>query len=194
VLKAQCVKSGRYVAIKCMKNKFDSIDQVNNLREIQALRRLSPHSHIIKLLEVLYDQPTGRLALVFELMVRAMRRAARGGAPSRARQQRVVAWARTATLPAAAAPPKRRAPQPPPKRQDMNIYELIRGRRHYVAEDRVRAFMYQLLRAMDHMHRWGALGACAARALRLVVGSVLEGGGRYWGARGPPRVGDGGLG
>jgi serine/threonine protein kinase len=27
VLKAQCVKSGRYVAIKCMKNKFDSLDQ-----------------------------------------------------------------------------------------------------------------------------------------------------------------------
>jgi renal tumor antigen len=45
---------------------------VNNLREIQALRRLSPHPHIIKLLEVLYDQPTGRLALVFELMVRAV--------------------------------------------------------------------------------------------------------------------------
>jgi len=35
----------------------------------------------------------------------------------------------------------------------MNIYELIRGRRHYVAEKRVRAFMYQLLKAMDHMHR-----------------------------------------
>jgi renal tumor antigen len=41
---------------------------VNNLREIQALRRLSPHEHIITLEEVLYDQPTGRLALVFELM------------------------------------------------------------------------------------------------------------------------------
>jgi renal tumor antigen len=37
---------------------------VNNLREIQALRRLSPHPNIIKLLEVLYDQPSGRLALV----------------------------------------------------------------------------------------------------------------------------------
>lgn len=39
-----------------------------NTREIQALRRLSPHPHIIRLLEVLYDEPTGRLALVFELM------------------------------------------------------------------------------------------------------------------------------
>ena len=69
VLKAQNVKDGRYHAIKCMKNRFDSIDQVNlfrtyfreffkhlflcicskqvnNLREIQALRRLSPHEHV----------------------------------------------------------------------------------------------------------------------------------------------------
>ena len=68
VLKAQNVKRGTYHAIKCMRNHFESIDQVNTLREIQALRRLSPHPHIITLEEVLYDQPTGRLALVFELM------------------------------------------------------------------------------------------------------------------------------
>jgi renal tumor antigen len=36
-----------------MKNHFDSIEQVNNLREIQALRRLSPNPNIIKLYEVL---------------------------------------------------------------------------------------------------------------------------------------------
>ena len=52
------------------------------------------------------DQPTGRLALVFELM-------------------------------------------------DMNIYELIRGRSHYVAEERIRRYMYQLIKAMDHMHKAG---------------------------------------
>jgi serine/threonine protein kinase len=28
VLKAQAIKSGHYVAIKCMKNNFDSLDQV----------------------------------------------------------------------------------------------------------------------------------------------------------------------
>ncbi|GMH43764.1 hypothetical protein BSKO_11698 [Bryopsis sp. KO-2023] len=106
VLKAQYIKNGKYVAIKCMKNHFESLDQVNNLREIQALRRLSPHPNIIKLLEVLYDQPTGRLALVFELM-------------------------------------------------DMNIYELIRGRRHYVAEERIKSYMFQLIKSMDHMHRNG---------------------------------------
>ena len=106
VLKAQSVKNGKCFAIKCMKNYFDSIEQVNNLREIQALRRLSPCPHIVKLYEVLFDKPTGRLALVFELM-------------------------------------------------EMNIYELIRGRRHYLPEARLKDYMYQLLKSMDHMHRNG---------------------------------------
>lgn len=38
---------------------------------------------------------------------------------------------------------------------DMNIYELIRGRRHYVAEERIKNYMYQLMKSMDHMHRNG---------------------------------------
>jgi hypothetical protein len=49
----QCIKNGKYVAIKCMKTTFPSVDQVNNLREIQALRRLCPHPNIVKLEEVL---------------------------------------------------------------------------------------------------------------------------------------------
>jgi renal tumor antigen len=53
VLKAQSTVTGRYVAIKCMKSHFDNSEQVNNLREIQALRRLSPHANIIKLIEVI---------------------------------------------------------------------------------------------------------------------------------------------
>jgi len=106
VLKAQNVKDGRYHAIKCMKNRFDSIDQVNNLREIQALRRLSPHEHVISLEEVLYDQPTGRLALVFELM-------------------------------------------------DANLYEIIRGRRQYLAPNLVKSYMWQLMKSLDHMHKKG---------------------------------------
>ena len=68
VLLAQTVKGGKQLAIKCMKHCFSSLEQVNSLREIQALRRLSPHPNIVKLHEVLYDQPTGRLALVFELL------------------------------------------------------------------------------------------------------------------------------
>jgi serine/threonine protein kinase len=106
VLKAQNVKDGKYHAIKCMKSRFESIDQVNNLREIQALRRLSPHEHIIALEEVLYDQPTGRLALVFELM-------------------------------------------------DANLYELIKGRRHYLNPQLIKGYMWQLMKSLDHMHRKG---------------------------------------
>lgn len=30
MLKAQCIKNGKYVAIKCMKNHFDSLDQVRD--------------------------------------------------------------------------------------------------------------------------------------------------------------------
>ena len=29
VLKAQCIKNSKYVAIKCMKNHFDSLEQVS---------------------------------------------------------------------------------------------------------------------------------------------------------------------
>ena len=37
----------------------------------------------------------------------------------------------------------------------MNIYELIRGRRQYLQEQRIKNYMYQLLKSMDHMHRNG---------------------------------------
>jgi len=53
VLKAQYIKNQKYMAIKCMKAHFQNIEQVNNLREIQALKRLSPHPNIITLHEVL---------------------------------------------------------------------------------------------------------------------------------------------
>ena len=125
MLKAQCIKNGKYVAIKCMKNHFDSLEQVNNLREIQALRRLSPHQNIIKLLEVLYDQPTGRLALVFELM-------------------------------------------------DMNVYEMIKGRRHYIAEEKVKSYMYQLIKAMDHMHSNGIFHRDVKPENILIMDNMLK--------------------
>ncbi|XP_025775196.1 MAPK/MAK/MRK overlapping kinase [Puma concolor] len=84
----------------------EDIEQVNSLREIQALRRLNPHPNILTLHEVVFDRKSGSLALICELM-------------------------------------------------DMNIYELIRGRRHPLPEKRITCYMYQLCKSLDHMHRNG---------------------------------------
>ena len=46
--------------------KYETIEKVKKLKEIQALKLLTPHEHIIKLIEVLYDEPTGNLPLTQE--------------------------------------------------------------------------------------------------------------------------------
>ena len=53
VFKAQVVKTGEFVAVKCMKQKYTNIETVNSLREVRSLKRLSTHKNIISLLEVL---------------------------------------------------------------------------------------------------------------------------------------------
>jgi serine/threonine protein kinase len=68
VVKGQNLEDGSFVAIKRMKGKFQrhvifrqsmlfllliSQEQVDNLREVQALRRLNPHPNIIRLHEVI---------------------------------------------------------------------------------------------------------------------------------------------
>ena len=53
VFKAQAIKTGEFVAIKCMKEKYQNIEKVNSLREVRALKRLSTHKNIISLLEVI---------------------------------------------------------------------------------------------------------------------------------------------
>ncbi|XP_041427927.1 MOK protein kinase L homeolog isoform X4 [Xenopus laevis] len=38
---------------------------------------------------------------------------------------------------------------------DMNIYELIRGRRHPLPENKLRHYMYQLCKSLEHIHKNG---------------------------------------
>lgn len=38
---------------------------------------------------------------------------------------------------------------------ELNLYEWIRGRRHYLPETKVKYYMYQLFKSLDHMHRNG---------------------------------------
>ena len=106
VVKCERISDGAMCAIKRMKGKFSSADQVDNLREVQALRRLNPHPNIVNMYEVVYGREDKTLDMVFELM-------------------------------------------------EMNIYERIKGRRHRLPEPLVKKYMYQLIKALDHMHRHG---------------------------------------
>ena len=66
VMKAVSLVSNKQFAIKCMKRKFETVEEVNRLFEVQALRKLAGHPHIVQLHDVLFEDH--RLALVFELM------------------------------------------------------------------------------------------------------------------------------
>ena len=53
VFRAQSLKTGRDVAIKCLKGTFNNRDKVNEMKEIQALNKLSSHPNIISLIETI---------------------------------------------------------------------------------------------------------------------------------------------
>ena len=44
------IKTGDFFAMKCMKKKYTSLESINALREIRALKRLSTHKNIISLI------------------------------------------------------------------------------------------------------------------------------------------------
>ncbi|XP_054651955.1 MAPK/MAK/MRK overlapping kinase-like isoform X2 [Dunckerocampus dactyliophorus] len=68
VVKTQSLKDGKYYACKTMKQTINSVEQANNLREVQAMRRLSPHANIIQLHDLVFDKATGTVSLICELM------------------------------------------------------------------------------------------------------------------------------
>lgn len=68
VLKCQKLADGTFWACKKMKQTYNSSEQVNKLREIQAMRKLNPHPNILDLQEVIFDKRSGMLVLICELM------------------------------------------------------------------------------------------------------------------------------
>ncbi|KAL7751761.1 hypothetical protein RI367_002760 [Sorochytrium milnesiophthora] len=74
VLRMKNRKTGVTMAMKRFKKRFKSLEEVECLREIQALKRLNPHPNIVQLEDVLLsfnfdsDPGTGTLYLGFELM------------------------------------------------------------------------------------------------------------------------------
>ncbi|CAI8057650.1 MAPK/MAK/MRK overlapping kinase [Geodia barretti] len=57
---------------------------------------------------------------------------------------------------------------------DMNIYELIKDRKSYLPEQRVKLYMYQLCKAIYHMHRNGIFHRDVKPENILIKDSVLK--------------------
>lgn len=53
VMKIKHKTTGKVLAMKRFRKRFNSSDEIANLREIQALKRLSPHENIIDLIDVI---------------------------------------------------------------------------------------------------------------------------------------------
>uniref|UniRef100_A0A671T202 MAPK/MAK/MRK overlapping kinase-like n=1 Tax=Sinocyclocheilus anshuiensis TaxID=1608454 RepID=A0A671T202_9TELE len=125
VMKVQSLKDGKHYACKTMKQTIESVDQAHSLREVQAMKRLSPHPNIIQLHELIYDKDTGTLSLICELM-------------------------------------------------EMNIYEFIKGRQCPLAESKVKHYMFQLCRSLDHMHSHGIFHRDVKPENILIKNDVLK--------------------
>ncbi|XP_076834277.1 MAPK/MAK/MRK overlapping kinase isoform X3 [Brachyhypopomus gauderio] len=68
VVRVQNLKDGKYYACKTMKQSISSLEQAHNLREVQAMKRLSPHPNILRLHELIFDRDRRTLSLICELM------------------------------------------------------------------------------------------------------------------------------
>ncbi|KAI3640618.1 hypothetical protein MIR68_001496 [Amoeboaphelidium protococcarum] len=60
--------SDRFYALKRFKKRYNKVEEIELLRETQALRRLHRHENIVQLEEVIFDAKYAVLTLVFEMM------------------------------------------------------------------------------------------------------------------------------
>jgi len=68
VFKVKSMRTQQVFAVKRLKKRFRSIEEVNHLPEIMALQALQGYPSIIKLFDVMFDSNSGYVAMVFELM------------------------------------------------------------------------------------------------------------------------------
>jgi len=54
------------------------------------------------------------------------------------------------------------------------MYEAIRGRRHYLPESRVKQYMYQLLKSIEHIHKLGIFHRDIKPENILINGDTLK--------------------
>ncbi|XP_030299097.1 MAPK/MAK/MRK overlapping kinase [Sparus aurata] len=106
VVKTLSLKDLKFYACKTLKQTINSLEQAKNLREVQVMRRLSPHANIIQLHDLIFNKDTGTVSLICDLM-------------------------------------------------EMNIHEFIQGRETPLPDHMVQNYMYQLCKALKHMHSYG---------------------------------------
>ncbi|OHS94154.1 putative long flagella protein lf4 [Tritrichomonas foetus] len=68
VFKVKSKETGKIFAIKRLKKRYRSVDEVNHLPEIYALKALQGHPNVIKLENLIYSNQSGYVAMVFEVM------------------------------------------------------------------------------------------------------------------------------
>lgn len=68
VFKVKNPRTQQIFAVKRLKKRYRTIDEVNKLPEVLYLRALQGHPNIIKLYEVMFDHQSGFVALRFEIM------------------------------------------------------------------------------------------------------------------------------
>lgn len=68
VFMAQSNKTGEMFAIKRLKKKCKTVENVNHLSEINSLQILQGHPNIIELRNLFYDSKSGYVSMFFELM------------------------------------------------------------------------------------------------------------------------------
>ncbi|XP_048047990.1 MAPK/MAK/MRK overlapping kinase-like isoform X2 [Megalobrama amblycephala] len=152
VMKVQSLKDGKHYACKTMKQTIASVDQAHGLREVQAMKRLSPHPNILQLHELIYDKDTGTLSLICELMEMNIYEFIKG----------VCLCVRCFMFEYESH-----------RRNTLVIFPLP-GRQHPVSESKAKHYMYQLCRSLDHMHSHGIFHRDVKPENILIKNDVLK--------------------
>uniref|UniRef100_A0A8C1KGH0 mitogen-activated protein kinase n=1 Tax=Cyprinus carpio TaxID=7962 RepID=A0A8C1KGH0_CYPCA len=148
-MKVQSLRDGKHYACKTMKQPIESVDQAHNLREVQAMKRLGPHPNILQLHELIYDKDTGTLSLICELMEMNIYEFIKGTV----RCVCCVEVLHTEVNVSCVPPPGRQCP---------------------LAESKVKHYMFQLCRSLDHMHSHGIFHRDVKPENILIKNDVLK--------------------
>jgi renal tumor antigen len=68
VFKAKCAHTDQQFAVKRLKKRYRTLDEVSRLPEVQALQALQGLPNVVTLVDVNYDPAAGCVAIVFELL------------------------------------------------------------------------------------------------------------------------------